>query len=185
MQCRARFWKQLTHISVAIAVFGLAGCGGSYYDESGTVYPENDNRKTSGSLYKSEESVFGDGGLDLFGEDKPEGGGDGAGIGVNSFLWRASLDTISFMPLASADPFGGVIITDWYSPPESRAERFKINLYILGRDLRADGVRASVFRQLQDQSGGWSDAAVEPKTSVDIENAILSRARQLRIAALQ
>ena len=108
-----------------------------------------------------------------------------SGIGVNSFLWRASLDTISFMPLASADPFGGVIITEWYSPPEVQAERFKITVYILGRDLRADGVRAAVFRQNRDSTGGWVDAKVEKKTAIDLEDTILTRARQLRIAGLQ
>ena len=109
----------------------------------------------------------------------------GAGIGVNGFLWRASLDTISFMPLISADPFGGVIITDWYAPPESQDERFKITVYILGRDLRADGVRASVFRQLRVAGGDWIDAAVEKRTQIEIEDAILTRARQLRVAGLQ
>ena len=75
------------------------------------------------------------------------GGGGNAGIGVNTFLWRASLDTVSFMPLSSADPFGGVIITDWYSPPEVPSERFKMTVYILDRQLRADGIKVSVFRQ--------------------------------------
>ena len=121
----------------------------------------------------------------LFGgpDDKtPEGG---SGIGVNSFLWRASLDTMSFMPLVSADPFGGVIITDWYAPPESPGERFKITVYILGRDLRADGVRTSVFRQLRDESSNWIDATVEKRTQIELEDAILTRARQLRVAGLQ
>ena len=104
---------------------------------------------------------------------------------MNSFLWRASLDTISFMPLAAADPFGGVIITDWYSPPEAARERFKVNLYILGRDLRADGLRAAVFRQRQDTTGNWVDVQVDNRTAVDLEDAILNRARQLRIAAAQ
>jgi hypothetical protein len=118
------------------------------------------------------------------GPDKkdPEGG---SGIGVNSFLWRASLDTMSFMPLISADPFGGVIITDWYAPPESPGERVKITVYILGRDLRADGIRAAVFRQRQDPSGNWVDAAVEKRTQIQLEDAILTRARQLRVAGLQ
>ena len=120
----------------------------------------------------------------LFGDpDKKDS--QATGIGVNSYLWRASLDTISFMPLTSADPFGGVIITDWYSPPEAQDERFKITVYILGRELRADGVRAAVFRQRQDGNGGWIDARVEPRTAVDLENAILTRARELRIAGLR
>ncbi len=118
----------------------------------------------------------------LFGSDAPTGGG--SGIGVNSFLWRASLDTISFMPLNSADPFGGVIITDWYSPPETPKERVKLNIYILGRELRADGLRVSVFRQTR-ASQPWQEAKVDPKTVRDIENAILKRAREIRIAGLR
>jgi hypothetical protein len=85
------------------------------------------------------------------------------------------------MPLASADPFGGVIITDWYSPPESPDERFKVNIFILDRQLRSDGVRAAVFHQHHDASGAWTDAVVEPTTQTDLENTILTRARQLRI----
>ena len=112
-------------------------------------------------------------------------GGNGNGIGVNSFLWRASLDTTSFMPLASADPFGGVIITDWYTAPEAPAERFKMTIYILDTRLRADGVKVSVFKQQQTPDGaGWADAAVTPGTSAQLENAILIRARQLRIDTL-
>jgi hypothetical protein len=89
------------------------------------------------------------------------------------------------MPLSSADPFGGVIITDWYSPPESPNERFKLNIYILGRQLRADGVKAAVFRQRREDNGDWMDAAVEPKTAIELENAILTRARQMRINTAQ
>ena len=107
----------------------------------------------------------------------------GAGIGVNAFLWRASLDTIGFMPLTSADPFGGVIITDWYQPPETPDERFKLSVFILDRTLRADGVRVSVFRQLRKGPGEWADAAVDKKTATDMENAILTRAREMRSAA--
>lgn len=124
-------------------------------------------------------SVFGDEGITFGGPQKPAAGG-GSGIGVNSFLWRATLDTISFMPINSADPFGGVILTDWRSQAEAPGERFKLNVYILGRALRADGVRVAVFRQEQDPTGLWRDAAVPRRTSTAIEDAILTRARQLR-----
>ncbi|MGH6994599.1 MAG: DUF3576 domain-containing protein [Stellaceae bacterium] len=110
------------------------------------------------------------------------GGGGAPGVGVNSFLWHASLDTVSFMPLASADPFGGVIITDWFSPPQTPDERFKVNVFILNRELRADGVRASVFRQTRDGKGNWVDAPVDKNTGTDLENAILARARQIRLS---
>lgn len=110
---------------------------------------------------------------------------EGRAIGVNSFLWRASLDTISFMPVGSADPFGGVIITDWYSNAGAPNERFKLNVYILGRALRADGVRVAVFRQLLTADGGWRDQSVGDTTATKIEDAILTRARQLRNDVLQ
>jgi Domain of unknown function (DUF3576) len=122
------------------------------------------------------------GGPDSKNADGTGTGPGGAGVGVNSYLWRATLDTVSFMPLASADPFGGVIITDWYSPPDKAGERFKVNIFILGRELRADGVRASVFRQKRDTGGQWIDAAVDQATGTDLENAILTRARQMRLS---
>jgi len=124
------------------------------------------------------------GGIYLFcGPAKGQSSPCAGGIAVNSYLWRATLDSISFMPLASADPFGGVIITDWYSPPETPNERFKITIYVLDRDLRADGIRAAVFKQRKDLNGNWVDAPVDAKTDSDLENAILTRARQLRLAS--
>ncbi len=104
---------------------------------------------------------------------------DGGALGVNAYLWRGALDTLAFMPLASADPFGGVIITDWYQPPSANGERFKATAYILGRQLRADGVRVSIFRQVQD-NGQWVDAPVSQTTTGEIENKVLARARELR-----
>lgn len=165
-----------------LLALGLAGACSS----SETVYPDARNRVKSGggtNYSDTSQTVFGEGGVnfaDAFSDD--QAGPGGAGIGVNSFLWRASLDTVSFMPLASADPFGGVIITDWYAPPETLTERFKVTVYILGRDLRADGIRAAVFKQQQDDLGNWIDAAISRQTSTDLEDTILTRARQLRIA---
>jgi len=103
-------------------------------------------------------------------------------LGVNSYLWHATLDTLAFMPLASADPYGGVIITDWYSAPQNPDERMKLTIYILDRRLRADGIKVAVFRQTRSQSG-WMDAQVNPDTATKLEDAILTRARELRLAS--
>jgi hypothetical protein len=116
----------------------------------------------------------------------PFGGGrkpaPAAPIGVNGYLWRATLDTLAFMPLASADPYGGVILTDWYVNPEKPDERFKCTVYILDTRLRADGLNVTVFKQVRDATGAWVDAPASDQTSTDIENAILTRARQLRLS---
>ncbi len=174
--------RGLTALSgVCVTAFMLSACEGPGYEpgdpelEADTIWKEGEERT----------GFFGKGGLVLFNteEDKAHAGG-GGGIGVNSFLWRASLDTISFMPVNSADPFGGVIITDWHAPTETPGERFKLNVYILGRALRADGVRVAVFRQVQDASG-WRDAPVAAKTDTRIEDAILTKARQLRRETLK
>jgi hypothetical protein len=106
-------------------------------------------------------------------------------IGVNGYLWRATLDTLAFMPLQSADPYGGVVITDWYVNPEKPGERFKATVYILDSRLRADGLNVTVFRQVADGSGGWTNAPAADQTSTDIENAILTRARQLRLSNIR
>jgi Domain of unknown function (DUF3576) len=118
-------------------------------------------------------------GLTLGGDSNEQDGGNSP-IGVNSFLWRATLDTVAFMPLASADPFGGVILTDWYEDQAVKGERFKLNILILDRQLRADSVKVTAFRQTL-SGGAWQDASVNPDTARKIEDSILTRARELRV----
>jgi hypothetical protein len=178
--------RGLTASVVFLALVALAACGPA----SGQSEPMTSREiKTSGSTTQTPQERFGSvtgGGLaGLFGGGDDGEGRGGGGIGVNTYLWRASLDTVSFMPLVNADPFGGVIITDWYAPPDTPGERFKVNLYILGRQLRADGLRASDFRQERTGAGEGVDAEVEKKTATELENAILTRARQMRIASAQ
>ncbi len=103
--------------------------------------------------------------------------------GVNSFLWRASLETLNFLPLQQVDPYGGVIITDWFADPEAPGERLRTTTYILDQNLRADALKVSVFRQTMG-ANGWADAPVDADTARDLEDAILTRARQLYIATV-
>ncbi len=105
-------------------------------------------------------------------------------IGVNSFLWRASLDALSFMPLLQADSSGGVIITDWYANPSNPNERMKVTVSILDRDLRADALRVAASRQVA-QGGTWVDAPVQAATVQKLEEIILTRARDLRQSAIE
>ncbi len=104
-------------------------------------------------------------------------------IGVNSYLWRASLDTLSFMPLVQTDSNGGVIVTDWYANPQTPSERIKVTVTILDQDLRADAVRVAAIRQVN-QSGQWVAAPVQAATTQKLEDIILTRARDLRRASL-
>lgn len=160
-------------LALAASLVGLAGCGASR-PVAETEY--QDYRYKGGEQGK----LFSDQGLVLgVGKNAEASKDTGGALGVNAYLWRGALDTLSFMPLASADPFGGVIITDWYQPPASSGERFKAIAYILGRQLRADGVRVTIFRQVE-QNGQWVDAPVSQVTVGEIENKVLARARELR-----
>ncbi|MFD1610660.1 DUF3576 domain-containing protein [Sphingomonas tabacisoli] len=103
-------------------------------------------------------------------------------IGVNSYLWRAALDTVSFMPLLQTDSNGGVIVTDWYVNPNSPGERMKLTVSVLDQDLRADALRVAASRQIN-QNGQWVDAPVQAATVQKLEDIILTRARDLRRAA--
>ncbi len=137
-------------------------------------------------------ALAGLGGCSLFGSNTARastsstelGRDETGGIAVNAYLWKASLATVSFMPLASADPYGGIINTDWYANPQKPDERFKITVYILDTRLRADGVSCAVFKE-QMVNGQWTTAAVSPETNIQIENAILSKARELRLQTIE
>ena len=104
------------------------------------------------------------------------------GIGVNGYLWRSTLDTLSFMPLLTADPWGGVINYDWYINPQTPNERFKATVFILDTRLRADALNVTVTKEVKDASGAWTGAPVAAQTEADLENAILTKARQLNLS---
>ena len=106
---------------------------------------------------------------------------DRKGVAVNAYLWRASLDSLSFMPMDQTDPFGGIIKTSWYIPPATPNERLKVSVFILDSRLRAEAVRVSIFKEIKKPSGDWMDATVDPDTVTKLENVILNKARALKI----
>lgn len=146
-------------LTVATAAMALAGCGlfGGGDDDTGMTT----GRSVAGA------------GID----------GARASLGVNAYLWRASLETLNFMPLSEVDPFGGLILTDWYTNPNTPQERFKATVYILDQQLRADALKVTIHRQVQ-RGAEWVDEPAAAETEVQIENAILTRARQLRVSNL-
>ncbi len=161
-----------------LGVAGLSGCGGGA--DTPRVLTTGGDKVLRNEYDQNTGSVFGDSGANLLnlsgrGSTQPTA----AGMTVNAYLWRGALETLKFMPLASADPFGGVIITDWWTPSASPGERFKATAYIQGQQLTADGVHISLFRQVQ-QNGQWVDAAVDPGKPTELENIALTKARGLR-----
>jgi hypothetical protein len=179
MNCRST-WRNILTVLAVPAVL-VAGCGGG---ENTDPFPEGPPGRTA------DGSLFGDGGAtlgnivsgDAFGLGEEEGG---SSLPVNKFLWQASLDTLSFLPLASTDPFTGVIATDWGAAPNQPGERFKVTAYMLSPALAASSLRVAVYREVRDGSGGWVPAAVDPQTPRRLEDAILTRARQIRIAEVE
>ncbi len=161
-------------IWIAGVVIALSACSGSKEAEGPAPMDREDQYREGLGKLTGEEGL-----TILGGKGKDEAGA--SPIGVNSFLWRATLDTLSFLPLVSADPFGGVIITDWYEDPKTPGERFKVNALILDRTLRADGVKITVFKQKQ-VGTGWKDQKIDSKLERTLEDTILTRARQLKVS---
>ena len=129
-------------------------------------------------------SIFGSGTARQVTNSNDLGRDETGGIGVNAYLWRAALATVNFMPLASADPYGGIINTDWYANPAKPDERFKVTVYILDTRLRADGVSCAVFKETK-VGGAWATAPVSQDTNIQLENAILAKARELRLQTIE
>jgi len=173
--------KKLYEIKTIIILSILAILVGCSKDlDVQAQYPksqEDERRARSGKL-------TGEGGLKLFGGSSDDKGGSGSGpnvgIGINSYLWRATLDTLSFMPLDIADPFGGVVTTDWYEDSEAKGERFKVNVLILDQTLHANALKVSVFKQNR-VNGEWRDAKPNQKLIIDLENKILTSARNYKV----
>lgn len=178
---------KLVHSSLTLLAFSvvsaltLTGCSGAKVEAK---YPSSYNRQASDDtdIYSTGgPGIMGEGGL--FSTKKKKDDNSGSALGINTYLWRAALDTVSFMPLASADPFGGTIFTDWYEDPEKPGERFKLNVLILDRELKSDGVRVRVFKQVAAGSG-WKDTAAPEDMGTKLEDSILTRARQMRAKQL-
>ena len=178
-------------ISVFCTLLLLGGCSSLDFD-SGNVdytYPEEDPvtgyyEPPSITKRNKERKLFGPDGINIGGNINTGKQQTGAAIGVNSFLWRASLSAVSSVPLESADPFGGVILTEWYSPIDNPQERFKVTIYILDQQLRADAVEVTVFREQKSQQGEWLRAPTNPDTASKLEDLILTKARALRVRDL-
>ena len=166
--------KNMRVIGIVSALALLtAACGGGRPAE----IPEDARNSGGGVSGEFQNSRI----TDLVG---PSGSSSGAGGGltpVNRFLWRASLDTLAFLPLNSTDPFTGVIATDWAASPDAPNERFKVTAYVKSPGLAASSLQIAVFREIRATDGAWASAPVSGATARQLEDAILVRARQLKI----
>ena len=144
---------------------------------------ERERREALGA--GEEDSFVGSLFKDITGLGKDKTSSSGTGISVNTYLWRASLDALSFMPLLSADPFGGVIITDWYSTSPKSKEKFKVVAYILAKELRVDALKVSVFKRLKNEDGDWVDSISNSVLQNKVEDAILTKARMYKIETIK
>lgn len=158
----------------------LAGCSGDQSPKEAQTVPmgRNEARKRDfGNLFGDDFLIFG-------GPKKPGSPDMMSSATVNPFIWRASLDTIAFMPLASADAVGGVIVTDWYTSPSAPNERIKVTIYVTNPQLRTDAIKVTIYKQTN-KGGAWISAPADAAAATEMENIILSKARQLRVKHLE
>lgn len=172
--------KRLHTLCLATLLGALAACSYLPSGDEDTQYPKSEEQRRKDKLGK----ITGEEGVSLGGASEKKDDSGKNPLGVNSFLWRATLDTLSFMPIISADPWGGTILTDWYEDPATPGERYKLNVLILDRQLRADSLKITSFRQLKGKSGAWADAPTDATLGRKLEDTVLTRARELRVKQL-
>ncbi|MBY0461949.1 MAG: DUF3576 domain-containing protein [Alphaproteobacteria bacterium] len=166
-----KFLNKVVTLSILVL---LTACSDNSNQENKVPVDKEDKRKLGfGSLMGDDFLTFGPG-------KKGKSGGTVSAT-VNPYLWRASLESINFMPLASADAFGGVIVTDWYVAPKTPGEKLKITIFITDQVLRADALKVIVYKQVKTKDGTWANTNADPAVATELENIILTKARQLRI----
>ena len=165
-------FKSAMVMAVICVISGCEGADSSTYP----VTPKEARKARIGKLTSDE-------GITLLGgsEKKKQAAGIGGAAAANQFLWRAALETISFMPVQSVDAIGGVIITDWYKDPATQGQRIKMNIMVLSSELRSDAISVRTFKQTKAPKGDWKDAVVDAKVNRQLEDTILSKARELKV----
>ena len=169
-------------------LWSKAQTSGEIINRSGTVFSSANNKdlamRDAENRLNTGGGLFGNDGFDVFGSDNDKEGGvagvASVGIPINPYLWSASLETLSFMPLSSADPFGGTIFTDWYSSSINENERCKINVFISGAELKTQNLRVSSFCEVF-KNNKWVGTNTNNQDNVSLENAILNKAKKLKL----
>ncbi len=180
--------RRARRVAAAAAVALLAACSGNFAaDESYTTPAPATGR---GATVDGPDTIFGDDGVSLSGlldgsllgsDDELDGGR----LPVNRFLWQGALETLDFLPLDDADPFTGIIATEWATTPETPGQRFKVTAYVTSAELEASSLRVAVFREDLAEDGLWVATPVSAETVRRLEDAILTRSRQIRIAEIE
>ena len=169
-------------------LWSKAQTSGEIINRSGTVFSSANNKdlamRDAENRLNTGGGLFGNDGIDFFGGDDKEEAGSTSfasiGMPINPYLWSASLETLSFMPLCSADPFGGTIFTEWYSSETNENERCKINVFISGAELKTQNLRVSSFCEVF-KNNKWVGVGTNNKNNISLENAILNKAKKLKL----
>ena len=168
-------------------LWSKAQTSGEIINRSGTVFSSADNKelamRDAENRLSTGGALFGNNGLDILGggdKNSAQAGSTSVGIPINPYLWSASLETLSFMPLSSADPFGGTIFTDWYSSEINENERCKINVFISGAELKTQNLRVSSFCEVF-KNNKWVGIKTTNEDNIGLENAILNKAKKLKL----
>ena len=167
-------WKKSNTVNDVIERSGTPLATGSNKAREIALKDAENRLSTGGGLFGNKPTQL----TDLFGKKNKET--TSIGLPINPFLWRASLETIDFMPLASADPFSGIIITDWYSNNKEVGERCKLNIFVKGKEMRTENLKVNSFCQKIDDKGQWIDQEISLNNNIQLENAILNKAKKIR-----
>jgi hypothetical protein len=102
-------------------------------------------------------------------------------FGTSNVLWRASLKTLDFIPLATVDYSGGIIITDWYSEGKLNKEQIKIQIRFVSTELRSESIQVISYKKICETNNECLNIAGNENFNKEIKDLIINSARQIRI----
>ncbi|MFN7038071.1 MAG: DUF3576 domain-containing protein [Alphaproteobacteria bacterium] len=161
-------------VSIIFTAIFVTGCSGSEIKHEYPKSAEDIRYDRAGSMFGSKD------GFKILGNNEKKS--TTQSLNVNIYLWKAALDVVSFMPLASVDSASGIIITDWFEDPNAPKERFKLNIIITGAELKINSIKVTLFKQIMDSKFNWRDAKVNNNVAQEFEDKIITRARQIKIS---
>ena len=166
-----RFTKNVAKILYLLPILIFFNSCGIYKPTDAREFPPEPEKRVAKNIEEGR-------GFKLF--DNQNKGGGTFDFATSNELWRASLDTLDFMPLISADYGGGILITDWYNENNNYRDYIKISIRFLTNEIRSDSLKIKVYTKNCESSGECTISLDNPEIRQKLVSTILTKASKYK-----